>query len=86
MGLFLKSEQEFDKHYQYGIVRVLNKGSDDKIRTIFGYQNHNEEIKRTTTRGVRDVVVIHKVEESHNGACFSDDAAPCGVCLFLACS
>ena len=44
--LFLKSEQEFDKHYQYGIVRVLNKGSDDKIRTIVvEYQNHNEEIK-----------------------------------------
>ena len=85
--LFLKSEQEFDKHYQYGIVRVLNKGSDDKIRAIVvEYQNYNEEIKRTTTRGVRDVVAIHKVEESHNGACFSDDAAPCGVCLFLACS
>ena len=51
--LFLKSEQEFDKHYQYGIVRVLNRGSDDKIRTIIvEYQNHNEKIKRTTTRGL----------------------------------
>ena len=45
-------------------MRVLNKGSDDKIRTrVVEYQNHNEEIKRTTTRGVRDVIVIHKVEE-----------------------
>ena len=54
--LFLKSEQEFDLQYQYGIVKSVNKGKDRRVRTV-EYQNHNEKIKRTTTRGVRDVVL-----------------------------
>ena len=57
--LILKSE--FDLTYQYGIVY---KGRDDRIRTIeVEYQNHNENIKRKTVRGVREVVVIHRVDE-----------------------
>ena len=61
---FLKSEQEFDLQYQYGIVKSVNKGKDGRVRTIeVEYQNHNEKIKRTTTRGVRDVVLIHRVDE-----------------------
>ena len=32
--LFLKSEQEFDSIYQYGIVQSMQRGRDDKIRTI----------------------------------------------------
>ena len=62
--LFLKSEQEFDLQYQYGIVTSVNKGRDGHVRSIeIEYQNSNEKIKRSTTRGVRDVVVIHKVDE-----------------------
>ena len=62
--LFLKSEQEFDLQYQYGIVISVNKGRDGYVRTIdVEYQNHNENIKRKTVRGVRDIVVIHRVDE-----------------------
>ena len=62
--LFLKSDKEFDLQYQYGIVRSVNKGRDGKVRSIeVEYQNHNEQIKRKTTRGVRDVIIIHKVDE-----------------------
>ena len=62
--LFLKSEQEFDLQYQYGKVNVLNKSRDGLVRTIeVEYQNHNEKIKRKTIRGVRDVVIIHRVDE-----------------------
>ena len=32
--LFLKSEQEFDSIYQYGIIRSMQRGRDDKIRII----------------------------------------------------
>ena len=62
--LFTKSEKEFDKTYQYGIVETTFEGRDGLIReVIVKYQNHNEKTTRTTRRGVRDLVVIHPVEE-----------------------
>ena len=62
--LILKSEQEFDQKYQYGIVRSVNRGRDKCVRSVeIEYQNHNENTKRRTTRGAREVVVIHKVDE-----------------------
>jgi hypothetical protein len=62
--LFLKSNKEFDKQYQYGIVKNVKVGKDEKIREIeIEYQNHNEVVKRCTNRGCRDVVVIHPVDE-----------------------
>ena len=62
--LFLKAEQEFNLQYQYGIVISTNEGRDGQVRTIeIEYQNHQEKVKRTTTRGVRDVIVIHRVDE-----------------------
>ena len=62
--LFLKSEKEFDKQYQYGIIRGIKASRDGKIRQIdIEYQNHNETVKRFTNRGVREVVVIHPVDE-----------------------
>ena len=39
-------------------------GCDGCVRTIeVEYQNHHENTKRRTVRGVRDVVVIHRVDE-----------------------
>ena len=62
--LFLKSDKTFDKQYQYGLVKNVVVGRDGKVREIeVEYQNHNETIKRCTIRGVRDVVVIHPVDE-----------------------
>ena len=44
--LFLKSEKELDKQYQYGIVVMTYLGKDDRIRTVdVEYQNHNENVK-----------------------------------------
>ena len=62
--LFIKSDQEFDRQYQYGIVVSTNISRDGVIRAVeIEYQNYRENIKRLTKRGVRDVIVIHPVEE-----------------------
>ena len=85
--IVLKEEKELDRQYQYGVVRGVKKGRDDRIRTIeIVYQNHNEKTKRKTVRGARDLVVIHRVSESHeHGAVPVDDKIPCGTCLFMIC-
>ena len=62
--LFLKSEREYDKQYQYGIIIDFKASRDGKIRQIeIEYQNHVEKTKRRTIRGAREVVVIHPVGE-----------------------
>ncbi len=62
--LFLKSDKEFEKIYQYGIITDVKVSRDKRIREIeIGYQNVNESTKRRTTRGTREVVVIHPVHE-----------------------
>ena len=49
--LFLKSEKEFSKQYQYGIIHSTNVGRDGCIRRVeVQYQNNNEKVKRYTTR------------------------------------
>ena len=59
--LFLKSEKEFERD---GIIHTVNLGRDGHIRVVeVEYQNHNEGVKRYTTRGVRDLVVIQPVDE-----------------------
>ena len=62
--LFLKSEKEFDRQYQYGIVVKTLEGKDGIVREVeVQYRNPGEKKKRTTTRGARDLVVIHHVDE-----------------------
>ena len=62
--LFSKSDKEFENLYQYGIVKVLYTGKDGLIRTVgVEYQNASEDTKRSTKRGVREIVVIHQVDE-----------------------
>ena len=62
--LFLKSEQEFDRQYQYGIVVATIVGRDGLVRVAeIKYQNYGENAKRTTKRGVRDLVVVHPIDE-----------------------
>ena len=62
--LFLKSEKEFDLQYQFGIVVKTLVGKDGVVREVeVEYQNANETTKRRTTRGARDLVVIHQVDE-----------------------
>ena len=62
--LFLKSDKEFEKLYQYSIIQNLKHGMDGLVReVVVEYQNYNENVKRLTTRGVRELVVIHPVDE-----------------------
>ena len=62
--VFLKSEQEFDCIYQYGIVTATVQSRAGTIRLVeVEYQNPGENIKHRTSRGVCDLVVIHQVDE-----------------------
>ncbi len=62
--LFLKSDREFDIQYQYGLVATVVCGRDGLVRVVeVQYHNHTEKTKRTTKRSVRDLIVIHPVEE-----------------------
>ena len=62
--LFLKSEKEFDKSYQYGIICEVHASRDGKIRRVeVEYQNSTEKVKRRTIRGTREVVVIHPFDK-----------------------
>ena len=62
--LFLKKEGLLNGTYQYGIVKSTEIGRDQKVRTaIIRYRNHNEEFDRETRRAVRQLIVIHRVDE-----------------------
>ena len=62
--LFRKSDKEFDNTYQYGIVDSVVESTDGLVRVVeVEYQNFSENTKRTTKRGVRELIVIHPVEE-----------------------
>ena len=62
--LFLKSDREFDVQYQYGIICAVHEGKDGHIRRVdVEYMNANENVKRKTQRGVRDLVIVFPVDE-----------------------
>ena len=62
--LFLKSDTDFDKQYQFGIISDLKVSRDGKIREVeVEYQNSSEQIKRRTSRGTREIVLIHPIDE-----------------------
>ena len=46
------------------MILITFEDRDGLVREIIiEYKNHNENTKRTMQRGVRDIVVIHPVEE-----------------------
>ena len=62
--LLLKSEKEFENLYQYGIISKIYPGKDGRIRAVdVEYQNAGENVKRTSKRGVRELVMIHPIDE-----------------------
>ena len=62
--LILKSDRAFDLQYQYGLVVTTMEGKDGLIRSVeVEYQNPGEDTKRRTKRGVRELIVIHQVDE-----------------------
>ena len=62
--LFLKNEKDYDEQYHYGKIYGIHKSKDGLIRKVgIEYKNSNEETKRVTRRGVRELVVIFPVDE-----------------------
>ena len=50
--------------YQYGMLESVHPSRDNKIRTVsVRYRNHNESVNRITKRAVRELVLIHHVDE-----------------------
>ena len=82
--LISKSDKDFEHLYQYGIVSALHESKDNIVRFVdVSYQNHNENVKRVTKRGVRELVVIHPVDELGLSRELHDIASTCmgRVCL-----
>ena len=62
--LFLKKDKEYAGNYQYGIIKDIEISRDEKTRkVIVEYINSNETVRRETRRSVRELVVIHPVDE-----------------------
>jgi hypothetical protein len=62
--LFTKNDSTISSTYQLGIVREVFPGTDGKIRKVkVGYQNSTESSSRETIRAVRELIVIHKIDE-----------------------
>ena len=62
--LFVKEEGHVSGVYQYGMVHELKTSRDGKIRSVIvRYRNHNESMNRFTNRAVRELIVIHPVDE-----------------------
>ena len=62
--MFLKKDKEYAGNYQYGIVKELEASKDEKIRkVVVEYVNSSEDVRRQTRRSVRELVVIHPIDE-----------------------
>ena len=60
----LSRTKSFEKLYQYGMICDMKRSRDGKIRELeIEYQNYSENVKRRTTRGTREIVVIHPLGE-----------------------
>ena len=64
--IFLKQEDTLSQRYQYGMITTVNVGKDGKIRQVeVKYRNHNESVDRLTSRAVRELLMIHQVDETN---------------------
>ena len=62
--LFSKQESQLSSTYQYGMISDLSRSSDDKIcKATARYRNSTEAVDRFTNRAVRQLIVIHPVDE-----------------------
>ena len=62
--LFKSKEKEIESTYKYGKVKELVISNDGIARSaVVEYQNAEEKVKRTTKRGVRELIVIQHIDE-----------------------
>ena len=65
VDLFLKQDSLLSKTYQYGMVVSVQQSSDGIIRKVkVKYRNANENVDRETFWSVRQLVMIHPVNET----------------------
>ena len=64
VALFLKQESLLSKTYQYGTVVSVQQSSDGAIRKLkVKYRNENKNVDWETFGSVRQLVMIHPVNE-----------------------
>ena len=62
--LFLKQDSFLGKTYEYGMVVSVQESNEDVIRKVkVKYWNAKENVDRETLRSVRQLVMIHYVDE-----------------------
>ena len=62
--LFLKTEGKVTGEYQYGMVQSVARGSDGRVRkAVLKYRNQNENADRETNRAVRQIIMLHPIDE-----------------------
>ena len=62
--LFLKQENQLSSTYKYGMISDLSRTSDDKVhKATVRYRNSTEAVDRFPNRAVRQLIVIHPVDE-----------------------
>ena len=55
--LFKSKDKEIESKHKYGIVKDLPSGKDGVARSaIVEYQNCEEKVKRSTKRGIRELI------------------------------
>ncbi len=62
--LFKSKDKEIETSYKYGVVKDLMPSGDGIARTVIvEYQNAEEKTRRTTKRGVRELILIQHIDE-----------------------
>ena len=62
--LFTKHDSTVSSTYQYGMIHQVEEGKDGVIRKVkVKYRNHHENFDRITYRPVRQLIMIHPVNE-----------------------
>ena len=60
----MKQDKNLCSIYQYGNIHSLKISEDGKIRrAVIKYRNHNESTDWYTNRAVREIVMIHPIDE-----------------------
>ena len=62
--LFLKNDSSLSSNYQFGMVNSVEAGKDGRIRKArVKYRNSSESVDRESFHAVRELVVIHHVDD-----------------------
>ena len=64
--LFIKKDGPLINTYQYGMIHQSERSKDELIRkVVVKFRNHNQSVDRCTTRAVRELGLIHPIDQLH---------------------